>query len=282
MKKSARRIDHFPLCVLDLERAKKTYEAMGFFMTPFGDHRPSLGTGNHVVTFEKNFLELLTIIDRTIPAAYLQEDVDRREGVHIMGFTSDDVDADIKTLREAQPGGWGDKGLSTRRMALQGSEIVVARTDYTIQPMDLGREIRFFIANNTTKEITLNPDFTNHPNGALGITEVLFAADDGRDVLIGDLELILGPDCKRETGDCVEFHTPEEVLVIKRRRDLDFKTTCDAPYLAGLSIAMANVDATAQRLRANDVPFEQAADGSVTIAPEHAHGICLKFVDEAR
>ena len=280
MNRSPRRVDHFPLCVLDLERAKKTYEAMGFFMTPFGDHRPSLGTGNHVVTFEKNFLELLTIIDRAIPAAYRQEDVDRREGVHIMGFTSDDVDADIKTLRETQPGGWTDKGISTRRMTMRDTEVVVARTDYTIQPMELDREMRFFIANNRTREITLNPDFTNHPNGAVGITEILFAADDDRDVLIGDLELILGTDCKRETNGRVEFRTPEEVLVIKRRCDLDFETTCDEPYLAGLSIAMPDIGALVTRLRANAMPFKRTVDGSVMVAPEHAHGVCLTFVED--
>lgn len=282
MKKSVRRIDHMLLCVPELEPAKRTYEKMGFFMTPLGDHRPLLGTANHTVTFPTNFLELLTIVDPDIPVAYRQSDVERREGVHLMGFTSDDVAEDIKALQHAQPGNWTDHELSTRRMTMPDGEVVQGSFDYSMQRIELDREIRFFVGKNTTREITWNPEFLNHPNGATRIAEILFVADQSRDALIGDLELILGPECKRETNNRIEFHTAEEVLVIKRRDGLNFEPASEQPYIAGISIALRDLDAMGRRLLENGFVVEAGRDGSLVVPPEQTHGICLTFVEEIR
>ena len=166
MKKSKRVIDHILLCVPDLEDARAVYQGFGFLMTPYGDHRPLLGTANYTVTFPTNFLELLAIIDSSIPSAIRQEDVDRRAGVHMMGFKTDDVAADIETFGREAPDQWTEQRVSTRRMTLDNGEDVTGSIDYTMQRIDLDRELRFFVGKNTTSEVTWNPDFMNHENGA--------------------------------------------------------------------------------------------------------------------
>src|SRR5216683_6051354 len=59
-----RPLDHLVLCVRDLDAARRTYERLGFTLTPKAVH--PFGTANSLIQFNGNFLELLTVIDRRL------------------------------------------------------------------------------------------------------------------------------------------------------------------------------------------------------------------------
>ena len=279
MKVSRRSIDHILLCVPQLEEAREIYAQFGFFMTPYGDHRPLLGTANHTVTFPTNFLELLTIVDHSIPSAIRQEDIDRRAGVHMMGFKTEGVAADIDRFARQAPNEWAEQRVSTRKMTLENGDEVTGSIDYTMQRVDLNREIRFFVGNNTTGGITWNPDFLHHENRARAITELHFIADDERDVLLKDLTLIHGEDCVTEEGDDVVFHTESENLVVKYARNAPFKPISPRPYVAGLKIEIDDCELLTSILERSGKVFKRESRSIISVSPEDACGLYLIFAE---
>ena len=52
-------LDHAVILVRDLDRARDTYERLGFTLTPRGHH--SLGSQNHCIMFERDYLELMAL-----------------------------------------------------------------------------------------------------------------------------------------------------------------------------------------------------------------------------
>src|SRR6516164_4502171 len=62
------RLDHVVIRVRDLEEACADYRALGFTVTPGGEH-PTLGTRNALIPFEDDtYLELIAFPPREVPA----------------------------------------------------------------------------------------------------------------------------------------------------------------------------------------------------------------------
>src|SRR5262249_62099693 len=54
-------LDHGIVFARDLGHAASAYRRLGFWLTPRGDHT-RLGTANHTIVLERDYLELLTIV----------------------------------------------------------------------------------------------------------------------------------------------------------------------------------------------------------------------------
>ena len=55
-------IDHVIVGVDDLERARIAWTRLGFTLTPRGRHLQK-GTGNYCIMFERDYLELMGVVD---------------------------------------------------------------------------------------------------------------------------------------------------------------------------------------------------------------------------
>jgi hypothetical protein len=60
MGRAARDIDHVMLIPRDLAHARSAYERMGFTVTPLTSHPH--GTANHLIMFQRDFIELLGVV----------------------------------------------------------------------------------------------------------------------------------------------------------------------------------------------------------------------------
>src|SRR5258708_12094847 len=88
----ARPLDHLVLCVRDLDAARRTFERLGFTLTPKATH--PFGTANSLVQLHGNFLELLPVVDRRLIkpvaqgefafAAFNERFLVEREGMSIL------------------------------------------------------------------------------------------------------------------------------------------------------------------------------------------------------
>jgi hypothetical protein len=59
---NGRSIDHVVVAVRDLEQAARSYQALGFTLTPRAMHDDRMGTSNRLTQFAaKNFVELLEV-----------------------------------------------------------------------------------------------------------------------------------------------------------------------------------------------------------------------------
>lgn len=100
------RFDHAVIAVRDLEAAVGAFGRLGFDVLPGGNH-PGMGTANAVIRFGLDYIELLSVVDRSAgerAGPVIQTLIDyleRREGFVGYGITSDDVDADADRIRSA-------------------------------------------------------------------------------------------------------------------------------------------------------------------------------------
>jgi catechol 2,3-dioxygenase-like lactoylglutathione lyase family enzyme len=190
------RLDHLVILVRDLDRAVRGYEALGFTVTPGGEHADGL-TRNALIPFaDGSYLELVAFVDPE----------DARDNVWgwrtflssgraLIDYcaASDDLGADVRRLEERGLGVEGPTG-GGRRLP-DGTEIRwrVARIRQE------GRLLPFLIEDLTPRSARVpGGPAAEHPNGATGISRLELATADvemaARDlaVLTGDYPPRLG------------------------------------------------------------------------------------------
>jgi catechol 2,3-dioxygenase-like lactoylglutathione lyase family enzyme len=265
-------IDHTLIGVRDLEAARDTWRHLGFSVTPRGRHI-GWGTGNYCIMFRDDYVELLGIID---PAQFLNR---------------------LDTLLETR----GEGLLGLAFAAAMSSDVHAAFPGATQPPKDLGRLLelpegdvtpRFslvhfnaeatpglatFSCTHLTPEMLRRPEWLDHPNGAIGLDGVTVAAAEPA-VLApayaalfdapavqsgqGRLEVKVGPHTLR-------FLSPDRLT--RRYRGLGGASV--------ITIRCRDLEATRAFLTGQGIPLVAAAGARLVIAPEHATGTVLEFVE---
>ena len=104
------RLDHVGIAVRDLELGADAYERLGFTLTPFGRHTGALhpggasvplGTGNRCAMLREGYLEIIAVVDPTLPARGIDTFVAGREGAYILALECDDASAESERLAAA-------------------------------------------------------------------------------------------------------------------------------------------------------------------------------------
>jgi catechol 2,3-dioxygenase-like lactoylglutathione lyase family enzyme len=91
MRRHLRGIDHAVILTRDLDRAHAAYGQLGFTLSARGHH--SLGSQNHCIVFERDYLELLAV-PRPHPALqYFVDYVAVGEGLAALALATDDASA---------------------------------------------------------------------------------------------------------------------------------------------------------------------------------------------
>src|SRR5436190_21753200 len=91
MRRHIRGIDHVVILVRDLDRARETWTRLGFMLTPRGYH--TLGSHNHCIVFERDYLELLAV-PRPHPALqYFVDYLAEGEGLAALALATEDAGA---------------------------------------------------------------------------------------------------------------------------------------------------------------------------------------------
>ena len=169
------RLDHLVILVLDLERAVKDYERLGFLVTPGGEHADGLtrnalipfrdGTYFELVSFLdpdsdrdnvwgwREFLPAEGLIDYCAASSGLAEDVGRLRG---LGFGVEGPSDGGRTLPDG-------RGIRWRSASIRQKE----------------RTFPFLIEDLTPRETRVpGGSAADHPNGATGVRRLQVSAPD--------------------------------------------------------------------------------------------------------
>ncbi|MFN2645408.1 MAG: VOC family protein [Burkholderiales bacterium] len=157
-------IDHAVLAVRDLVRAAEDFRALGFTLTPRGEH--SIGSQNHCIMFASTYLELLAAPVAHPWLDYYREFLRAGDGLAAIALRTDDADAAYEALQ---------------------AERVPAKP-----PMDLSRPVdgtvaRFrlvqiegvpnvFVCQHLTPQLIWREEWQRHANGAKELVGVALAA----------------------------------------------------------------------------------------------------------
>ena len=173
-----------PLVVSDdLDALAERYRAMGFAPTRKGYH--PWGTGTQLVLFPDNFIELMGIDDHLLidePSEtgfrfgrFIADQLNRREGIAMIALHSEDAVADAAavTARGVEPDGLVNfrREVTLPDGATDEAVVSLAMLIDWEQP-----QLSHFICQQHRPEFVWVPEWMEHPNGALAIERVVYAA----------------------------------------------------------------------------------------------------------
>jgi Glyoxalase-like domain/Protein of unknown function (DUF3565) len=184
-------IDHLVITVPQLDTVARTYEALGFTLTPRAEH--PWGTANRLVQFEgQNFLELLEI-DRphllrpheqtvTPPTfsfgAFNRDFIDAGlQGLAMLVVAGHDSAADVARFTAAGLATYRPFDFERKATLSDGTIVPVAFSLAFASPAEAPRAA-FFTCHNKFPENFWKPSFQQHRNGAVGVREVVMVASE--------------------------------------------------------------------------------------------------------
>ena len=161
-------LDHVVINVLfDMDRAAALISALGFTLTPRGHH--TLGSINHLVMFEQDYVELLGLPSG---ADNVRKDLlESPRGLNGLVFKARDADATQRTLR--------DDGLAmlepqsfSRPVTIDGVEHQARFRTVRTAP-DLFEAGRVYYCRHYTPELVWHRPWMSHPSGVRGLRELV-------------------------------------------------------------------------------------------------------------
>jgi Glyoxalase-like domain len=252
---TGRPIDHVVLAVRDLDRAAAQFEKTGIALTPRAFHDDRMGTSNRLVQFRgRSFIEVLTV-DRPgqlarhdfsyVPPFFSFGDhnrlsLDRREGLSIIVFASEDTRADIRRFEVAGLPTFQPFDFERQARLPDGSLVTLAFSlAFTTSPDMPG--IAFMVSQNRAQEFFWKAEYQSHPNDAQGIKAVYLGSPypDRDAAFIG--AMFGGEIVPISGGLRISCGPSQEVRVLSPQAIAEIDPTFDmravSPLLAGIQVA---------------------------------------------
>lgn len=274
-------MDHVVVLVRSLEQAARAWRALGFTLSPRGVHSAHIGSANHTIPLSHDYIELLGVVAPTDVNANARAFLDRREGIERVALRTDDAAAGALALREA---GVATAGMLSfgRPVDLPGGAVGEARFRTFHWPREgTPGGLGLFACQHLTPEVVWVPEWQRHANTAKSLDHVGVLAADPR----GAAERCAAMTGLEAVEDEPDIHT---VATGPERASIRFLgERAFARAYPGLSDSDAGAEgASALCVRVGDLamagrhapPDSVRGQGAITVRPEHANGVILRFV----
>lgn len=283
-----RGIDHLVLAVADLEAARRSYQEMGFTLTPPARH--PFGTANSLVQLDRCFLELLAIADpAAIPphgpghfsfAAFNQYYLAGGEGLSMVVLESRDARADQADFQAGGLTTYEPFDFSRQAKLPSGEEVTVGFSLAFASHPEIDNA-GFFTCQQHAPHHFWKPEYQRHVNTAATVAEVCLVTH--RPLHFADfLQAFAASDDVVAADGRVEVRTSRGALVaLTGDRFVESYGIAPPrahrlPALAGFTLAVDDLDAAKAALEQAGVDAVVGA-GRLTVAPAHAFGAAIAF-----
>jgi len=268
-------IDHVVILVRDLDAAAETFARLGFALTPRGRH--SIGTQNHCLMFERDYLELLAIAEPHPVTTAFADFLAVAEGAGAIAFSSDDAAAAHASLQADGIAAQAPVDFSRPVALPSGSR------DARFRIVQLANEAtpgcRSFLCQHFTPEVVWRDEYRNHPVGLVGLAGVSIVTDAPDDTarawdrVLGTTSAVASEDRRLRVGGAEIVFGDREAW----RSAPAAPAARAVPFIAALRLRVRDRAAAAAALERGGFDAKRLADGSLAIAAEHAHGVALVF-----
>jgi catechol 2,3-dioxygenase-like lactoylglutathione lyase family enzyme len=283
-----RPIDHLVLAVRDLDAARATYTRLGFTVAPLAHH--PFGTSNSVVQMKGSYLELVAVTDAAkIPpatktafsfAAFNRDYLEHREGLSAIALQSDNASADIADFAAHDLPTYNLVKFERTAKAADGSERPLAFSLAFTSDARVHDQAAFFTCQHHHPENFWRPEYQRHANGALRVDSAVFVTRDPADFHIFFTHFT-GRHDMLSTSLHVRFDLgPNSIDILSpvaQRAFFDEDAGPDPRRFTACRIAVADLAATRDRLKASAVPFAELHEALV-VPSTFAHGCAIGFV----
>ncbi len=266
-----RGLDHLVIPARDLVAQAEFYRRLGFQVGARNRH--PWGTENHIIQFDGAFLELIGLGDGFVApapaddefsfAGFVASYLARREGLAMLVLRSLDAEADRRAFAALGLGTFSRFDFARKGRRPDGTTVDVAFSLALAASRDWPAT-GFFVCQQHFPENFWSAAAQRHANGASGVARLRFVHPEpaaGAAFLEGFAASKAEP---RGSG----FTLPLENAEIQ-------VAAGDGPAgMAGMDIRVADLDAQAARLAAQDVEFHRDGEAIAT----RAFGVALRFV----
>jgi catechol 2,3-dioxygenase-like lactoylglutathione lyase family enzyme len=277
MRRHIRGLDHVVILVRDLERARETYSRLGFTLTPRGVH--TLGSQNHCIMFEHDYIELLAV-PRPHPALqYFSEFLARGEGLAAIAFATDDANGAQGELAAA--GVEADPPLDFSRPVRLADGTHDAAFRIVQLPAGATPGCRAFVCQHFTREVVWRPEWQSHALGATEIAALAVLAEDPAAAAQGYARILGVQPQPIEEGLLVASGSAPIALTSRwklghRLEGVGLPLRV-RPLVAALFVRVADRARAGAILRRGGFSPVALKDGSYAVGAGQAHGIALVF-----
>ncbi len=288
-----RPLDHLVLCVRDLDAARRTYERLGFTLTPKAVH--PFGTANSLVQFNGNFLELLTVIDRRLIkpvapgefafAAFNDRFLADREGMSMLVFASDDARRDQRDFAANGLDTYAPFDFSRSARLPDGSDAAVAFSLAFVTEKRMP-DAAFFVCQQHAPQHFWKAEYQNHRNGALAVDEVVMLAAEPHMFAEFFARLQPGHTVERLGRGLVAATARGRVTVLDptgfgARFPDARRPTPATPHFVACRLRVADLAATEAVLRAGGLPVRRTGT-TIQFGPAENFGFIVEFAEAPR
>jgi catechol 2,3-dioxygenase-like lactoylglutathione lyase family enzyme len=281
-------LDHVAVVIPDLARAGRTYERLGFRLTPESSHKGPLkpggplepfGSGNHCAMFAEGYLELLGITDPKRYTGEVTPQLERYAGLHLVALGCRDARQAARDLSQRLGAELGVRELGRDvPQAEGGTKPAVFRI--VSLPAGSFTEAKLFLIEHATPEALWQRALLEQPNGITGLAGAVLCVASPAETR-QRLSRILG---RESVGG--RFTLARGTIEVIDRQEFSARYGAEpraVPMVAAARFTVSDGDATARYLRGRGVPFHEK-DGRLWIGPEAAEGAIIEFVspDERR
>jgi hypothetical protein len=273
-------LDHVVVMVDGIDAAESQYEKLGFQVQPRGFHK-KLGTANHLMIFERDYFEILGIVEPTPYNAERREWLKQGGGLANVALATDGADLAYDAFKAA--GLNPDAPLDfDRAVEIEGrtehAKFRTVRIPKTNMPV-----VGFFVCEHLTPHFVYRPEWAKHPNGARGILGVTVIA--GQPARWADeLRKYFGPTSIRREGESIVANTGSHYIRYVTRQDYALRYPGITPVRPGdhpalLRIRVDNLPTCEALLKRNGVAFLKPNPGCVLVPPSEAAHLTIEFAE---
>jgi catechol 2,3-dioxygenase-like lactoylglutathione lyase family enzyme len=275
-------IDHAILGTSDLEAARALWARLGFTVTPRGRHK-GWGTGNYCLMFERDYIELLGMVDPSGFDNGLGAMLAGR-GDGLLGFALAAEDADAAAAWLASRGRPHARRDLGRLLELPEGAIDL-RFALAMPEAPWPGGIRPFVTQHLMRAQVWRPEWVSHANTCFAIQSLTCVVDDPLS-LADDYERVFGLGSAVPTDDtlAVRWGKGAGLVLFAKPSDMTFLHPAVGPDepvrpgLAGMTLLVRSIDECAAALKAGGADFDRDRAAGIHLPPEAAGGVALSFV----
>lgn len=280
MKRAVKGLDHVVVMVDGIDAAEAAYKKLGFQVQPRGFHR-KLGTANQLMIFEKDYFEILGIVEAAEFNAERREWLKQGGGLANVALATDGADLAFDAFKGA--------GLQPDAPLFFDRAVEVAgRTEHaqfrTVRiPKIHMPVVGFFVCEHLTPQFVYRSEWARHPNGARGILGVTVIAEQPAK-WTAELEKYFGPGSVKREGEGLVVDTGTQPVRYLDRKGYTARYPGITPVRPGdhpalLTVCVGNLADCEALLKQKDVAFVKPDAGRLIVPPDQAAHLTIEFAE---
>jgi hypothetical protein len=280
MNRAVKGLDHVVVMVHDIDAAQVAYERLGFQVQPRGFHR-KLGTANHLMILERDYFEILGIVEDTEFNAERRRWLKGGGGLANVALATDGADLAYEAFKSAglQP----DPPLAFERAVEVEGKTELARFRTVRIPKAHMPVVGFFVCEHLTPQFVYRSEWANHSNGTRGILGVTVIAEEPAEWAT-TLGKYFGSAAVKQEGETLVVDTGTQPICYLTRDAYMTRYPGIVPVRPGdhpalLRLRVDSLSACEALLRKNGVKLLKPDTDRLLVPPSEAADLTLEFAE---